>query len=399
MKYCIYCGEQLLDEAQFCSCCGAATSPADPVPETMQIAVPALADHQKSVRTCVKYLAHTGKATWLVVLMSVSVALNIYFAFFPFSGMEDVEAVFGDFVYWRGFSVAITAGVLLSVVPLILYVLGAWMTIGQARSGNNPKKATGLRVICVVSKIMRVLYPVFIGIVLAAVILLAYMLAKVNIPADEQSLFLGIMIGIFVPIFGGTCVFSIIYYNKLIRTLSSLISAIEEDKSEVYVSRFLIVTCFIGAGSVLSSALGNGWLNFCISASTAVYMLLAGLLLYNLRKSLNRTAYHDRVKQIQAGQGGWVCACGRANVEYIQICNCGRVRPGVRVHDAGGRWACRCCEYVNLPTSRVCARCGEVRVVSDGSGNDPAAWNWRCQCGRINPGFVFSCACGRTRHP
>jgi hypothetical protein len=77
----------------------------------------------------------------------------------------------------------------------------------------------------------------------------------------------------------------------------------------------------------------------------------------------------------------WICSeCGRANADYITICNCGRNRPA-DVH-------MRCTKE-----QKKTAAPGKEKQ----TGEITAAGGWKCSCGRTNQSYISTCACGKAK--
>ncbi len=287
MAFCSRCGKQLDSSASFCSACGAKTSFAQPAQSQhqaqaqtsdqhytrpgfqpsyntrVQPATPAIAMLKKVASSPIFLIGVIALSmNALLQLLTAATAVSPIHSFFgalyefaysvDFYEMIDfLDDIYYMFAYSRFNALAVVT-TLIGMIPLIITIVGLWLIFatGVSRS-NGGFSTTGVTMVKVINIINLVFACISFGFV-AIFVLIAFIALTM-----AGSEYIPVAIGVFIVflIFIAAAVLSIIYYNKITKSLNAIKFIATTGKPTSYASTFVGVFCFIGAGFTFISSL------------------------------------------------------------------------------------------------------------------------------------------------
>ena len=391
MKYCIYCGEQLVDEAQFCSCCGY-SSYSDALNQAAEIPAEESPRSYISVRKYYRDLCTSKMGTFLVVLAWLMLIGNIVMAFFPLRSLGIDENVLSSFIDVKRVESFLFSSMFLSLVQPAFIAIGILITVSDAKRAYTLYNPRGIRLITGFCKVMRILHPLLLILASFAFISACSSITRMydpfrwaqigaKYPAESENLItmLRAVLGILILILWGGCIFSVFYYNKLIHTLESIVLSIERNRPAADISMFVVVMCFIGGAGTFSIFWGSSWITALANAANGGIQIIAAFALLSIRRNASIKSSHNSPVQMHARPGSWSCECGRIHDPEIDICDCGAARP----------------EQADVD---VCEVDDESKAAAPTPPAQPAANEWVCICGSVNQSYVSTCSCGRSKY-
>lgn len=303
MKSCIYCGYSMNDDARFCSCCGAASqnvsgnlSERNDIPPRNAITVE---NYFRGLCTSRLGISFTIVAClqWLITLCT---------AFWPIQALGLDDEVIREMIDLKQFSGFFSITMLISMVPSTVILVGILMTAVRAFRPTAVPNKGGTRLITILFKVMRIAYPVLLGLASFALISACskfgttyYGYANVpHIGTDPAAVYLDenavtvirAAMGIVVLVLWGGCVFSVFYYHKVVSTLESITTSVELNRPIAKISMFVIVMCFVSGGLSALNALGGGLIVLVLDGLNAAMQILAGFILLSIRKNISLPA-------------------------------------------------------------------------------------------------------------
>ena len=391
MKYCIHCGEQLVDEAQFCSCCGS-SSYSDTPKQAAQMPVKEMPKSYISVRKFYRDLCTSKMGTFLVVLAWLMLVANIVRVFLPFHSLGIDESAWKHIVDMDRLKAFLSCCMVISMVQPAFLAISILITVSDAKRSYTLYNPRGIQLITGFCKVMRIMYPLLLILVSFAFISACSSLSRMydafrwaqigeKYPAASENLItmLRAVLGILVLILWGSCIFSVFYYNKLIHTLQSIVLSIEGNRPAADISMFVVVMCFVGGPVTFSVFLGSSWITALTNAANGGIQIIAAFALLSIRRNASLKSSHYSPVLMHARPGSWSCECGRIHDPGIDICDCGATRP----------------EQTDVD---VCELCDESKAAAPTSPAQPAANEWVCICGSVNQSYVSTCSCGRSKY-
>lgn len=283
MAFCSRCGKQLDSSAAYCSACGAKTSFAQgsqTVPQTneqhyqrpdfqpyrnsyVQPATPAIAMLKKIASSpifLISVIALSMNALLQLVTAATATSpvyslLGMLYEFaysIDFYEMIDVLDEIYYMIPYTGVNVLTVVTTFIGMIPLIITIVGLWMIFATgANKINGNFSTTGVTMVKVINIINLVFSCITFGFV--SIIVLIAIIALIIAGAE----YIPVAVGIFIVflIFIAAAVLSIIYYNKITKSLNAVKYIATTGKHTSYASAFVGVICFIGAGFTLLSTL------------------------------------------------------------------------------------------------------------------------------------------------
>ena len=301
MKFCPNCGQQMEDADVFCPNCGTSAEsetvngaannapagftpgpqPYQPEPQPQyrpvapqpQFASPSGQTGLNPAILALKRTATSAPSIIAAILFTVGVVLSIVLSIVSAKYMPVVFSNLLRAFEVKNFSIEFNeASAVLSAIggaiPSLLIVLGLWLTIGAAGNKNSDRMSSaGLTIIKVIQIISFVCLCIFIGIIVLASIIgiIASIGAKANGGVTAALIVLFFVIA-------GVSVFAIIYFAKVIKTISAAKSVISTGLPNNRASGFVAVMQFISGVSGISFALS------LLSARSAVLQLMVDMM-------------------------------------------------------------------------------------------------------------------------
>ena len=414
MKYCIHCGCEMEDQDLFCANCGNVSENTGAHSHKKYDLPPEPPTRSISVGRFYREMCVSKMGTFFTVISCLLLFANLIMAFFPIQSMGlDISQVEGS-LNVDLFSRVLTISLLVSLIPSVLIVIGVLITVFSARKSEQLQNARGIRLITGLMKVMRIVYPVLLTLCAFAIVgacsHLSEAYGQVRFPQiggptgdigtqENVITFLRLTLGLSVLILWGGCVFNIIFYNKLIRTLASIATSIEQNRPSADISMFVVVMCFIAGGASVPSLVGVPFIIVVVNGLNAAMQILAGFMLLSIRKNASIKGNKQRLVPLQTRPGSWQCGCGCINDPSVNTCSCGYVRPEVKsLPDPAAKWICTNCQHANFSETMVCRMCGASRVIVQGTQSEQVGESWLCLCGKSNPHYVSTCSCGRSKY-
>lgn len=282
--FCVRCGAQNPDSANFCQGCGAPMKQEERfTPERADTPLAAL-----------KRVASSPVAIIAAVTLLLGTVLNFYSIFTATDSLTNqlsvLDSSFTDSIpsYFGDLMAFMSACMMVSQIPAILNVIGLFMTIASAKKSDEQFSTAGLTLIKVI---------VVIGLVLISILTLvfnAFMCAWLTgmIMADNSSGYALALVTVIYDLVLGFCIF---YQAMVVRSINAAKDAATA-KDGAYIGRnasaFVGVMLFISAGMNLFSASSYIIAFQPISALqvllTAAAYICLGVLLFMFRKEMKR---------------------------------------------------------------------------------------------------------------
>ena len=302
MKYCQNCGVPLDDNARFCIECGA------PSPEKSTVAqsyAPVQLLSSNRVLDTVRGCAKSPLFLVAIIAFSLTIILSIIASISTGSSMSISAGMYGDMqVDMSGFYlvVAIISAVIGSA-PSVLVAVCMWMTYGSAAGKKERMSTAGLSILRIMMLIMLIMMCVCAGMFLIVFLIFAIIFIMVpdlsyfdfssNIPGLDpqmpEAVFAIMLVVAFVMV-ALFCTLGIIYYVKILKTVTSIRDTIKTGKIVGKVSSFVAVMAIVvGAFFIfggLASMLVNPVITGVATIASALSSILFGALLFSYKKAI-----------------------------------------------------------------------------------------------------------------
>ena len=304
MKYCIKCGTQLTDHAQFCISCGTRcngySAPVSVNPIQQQT-VPQGSTTTERAGLYFKKVATSPMVICLAIIQTFLVMLSLYTAFFP-SAVLDLSAL-NEMTDTNIGGILLVTG-LISSIPTVLVAIGIWITVFSASRNKYLRNAKGVRLIHGLYKVLRILLPiaccVLTIILFSACSRLTYsgsgeVYGEYSVGGFHiytgSNLFYNASVAsavlVYIVLLWGIGGFLMWFYSKIISTLDSLAVSIAHGILFAEISMVVIVMCFVSGGlSAISLLISTNWVDFVSSGLSAASQIMTGVLLLNMRNQL-----------------------------------------------------------------------------------------------------------------